>query len=85
MTTEEMNRLVDVLDKRLEMRLKAEIEPIKKAVEAVDKKVEALDKKLDERTDHLVELIIHTADGIFDKQEPRFRRIEEHLGFSQKN
>ena len=63
--------------------LKADVANIKREMAtksdlaAVEKR---LTEKIDEGHEQIIETITRTADAIIERQEPRFRQIEEHLG-----
>ena len=80
---EQFGKLIEPLSKKLE-GLEQGQKRLEKSIDTLDMKIEVsldtLTKKIDQRSEQILETIIHTADDIINRQEPRISQIEEHLG-----
>ncbi len=72
--------------------MKGTVEPVEKRLYALEERVSglqevvtAIDKKIEDRSTEIIDTIIRVMDETHDKQESRFRVIEDRLGISHKH
>jgi hypothetical protein len=84
LTKTDLNQIGQVIDERLDSKLKQELEPIKKDLTDLKKDAKYLKKKVN-RIDETVNLIVKNYDEADVKLQRRVRRIEHHLALPEEN